>query len=169
MKSHYFHAFVCLIFIFSIIFVGMGLCLVPTNPMLSYQFSELLLNSPKLILNIGKSLIVVGGFLLLFFYFIGRKSYYHVEIEPTLSSSINEKIIHKSISELIEEMVPQQKVPFTLNIYGQNIEIIADLSRVSFERHEDFLDGLEPKLSELMAKTYGQPKKLKLSIASLKA
>ncbi len=120
-------------------------------------------------MSIGKYLIGAGGFLLLFFYFIGRKSYYHVEIEPTLSASIDEKMIHKSISMLIEEIVPQQKIPFSLNIYGQNLEIIADFSRVSFEKHEDLLNGLEPKLSELMSKTYGQPKKFTLSIASLKA
>ncbi len=169
MKSHFFHAFASLNFIFSVIFVGLGLYILPTHPEWSYKLSELLKNNPNAFSKVGQYLMAGGGALLLFFYLISRKSYYHLKVDPSLDVSIEEKIIHKGISELLQNIEPQRNIPFTLNIYGQNIEIIADLSKISFEKHEGLLDSLEPKLSELMSKAYGQPKNLTLSIAALKA
>ena len=169
MKSHFFHAFASLIFIFCVIFVGLGLYFLPTHPEWSYKLSELLKNKPNTFAKVGQYLIISGGALLLFFYFISRKSYYHLKVDSSLNVSVEKTIIYKGISELLQSAEPQKNIPFTLNIYGQNIEIIADLSKISFEKHEELLDNLEPKLSELMSKIYGEPKSLTLSVAALKA
>lgn len=168
MKSHFFHSFVSLIFIMCLLFLGIGLCILPQSPDWTMHLSEMLKNNPSKCALIGKYLLASGGALLLFFYFLGRKSDYHLKVEPGLSYSVKKQVIEKSITDLLEEMRPEG-IPFKLNIYGQNIEMIADLSKISFEAHEALLDNLESKLSELMQKTYGEPKEFNLSIVTSKA
>lgn len=168
MKGNFFQSFVCLVLFVSMICLGTLLCLLPTEPTLAFKLGNALLNHPELFFKPGLLLALSGCALFVFFYWMNRGGYYYCELEPKLKISIGTKVLKRGINEMLKKLEPSQKIPFRLNIYNQNIELITDLSKISFDRHEEFLERLEPMLQELFEKKYGSPNKLKVSIQALK-
>lgn len=169
MKAHFFHAFVCLVFIFAIIFIGFGLYLVPTAPDWIFFLTEKLNNDPQFFSQIGKALLLSGAGLLFLFYWMSRKTFYSVIIEPSLSYTLHSKMLNKIISDFLKEGEVSEKIPFKLNVYGQKLEILADLSKISFTEHERILGTLESKLGKLIEKQAGLPKEVTVTVLSHKA
>lgn len=168
MKAYFFHAFICLLFVFALLFVGFSLCLIPIAPDWIYYLTNKLKNQPEFFLKIGQVLVAVGLLFLTLFYFLNKKTFYSVVVTPSLSYSLQNKVIYKIVSSFFEKERPKEKVPFSLNIYGQNIELTADLSKISFQEHEAILMSLEDKLGKLIEKKIGSPNKLTVNVLAKK-
>lgn len=168
MKNYFFQSFLCLCLFISLICVGAFLCLLPTEPLWAAKLGNALLNNPQIFFKPGLILVLSGCVLFIFFYWMNRSGYYICEIESALDVAIAPKVLKKGIQETLKKLEPSHKIPFRLNIYGQNIELITDLSKISFERHEELLERLEPMLQDLFASNYGNPNKLVLSVHALK-
>lgn len=169
MKAYFFHAFICLLFVFALLFVGFSLCLIPIAPDWIYYLTNKLKNQPEFFLKIGQVFVACGFVFLTLFYFLNKKTFYSVTIAPGLSYSLQNKAVYKMVSSFFEKERPQEKIPFSLNIYGQNIELTADLSTISFEEHETILMDLEKKLGKLIEKKIGSPNKLTVNVLAKKA
>lgn len=169
MKAYFFHAFICLFFVFSLLFVGFSLCLIPIAPDWIYYLTNKLKNQPEFFLKIGQALVVAGFAFLTLFYFLNKKTFYTVAITPSLNYSLKNKAVYKIITAFFDEQRPKEKIPFSLNIYGQNIELTADFSKISFQEHESILIDLEEKLGKLIENKIGSPNKLTVNVLAKKA
>lgn len=166
MKRYFFHAFVCLSFIVMFILLGLSLCAIPSLPIVSSFLITKLQENNHFFFDIGVCVLGVGFFLLILFYFLNRQSFYHVELESSLSFDVHRRAIKKGISDTLKQEIPHCKVPFILNIYGRNVEVIADMTKISLEQHEEILNRLEGKLGQLFEKNYGAPEKFTISVAA---
>lgn len=169
MKSHVFQTLVTLV-LFTLLAIG-GACLIwlPQNAQWISQLTDILQKQPQKITNIGLILVLSSVVLFTLFYWIHRKSYYYCEVEKKLKVSIAPKIIQQSIQEILQQLEPAHAIPFKVNVHGKNIELITDLSQISYDKHEAILDDLEPRLNELFKNAYGEPKKISLAVAAYKA
>lgn len=168
MKAHFFHALVCLTFIFSLLFVGFALSLIPMASDWVYYLTEKLNSYPEFFAKIGKIFIISALSLLFLFYFINRKTFYTVILEPKLSYSLNNKAVSRVISDFLKKDDFQKGVSYKINIYGKNIELLADLSNKPLEEHEEILESLEMKLGKLLENQIGLPNKLTVNVLTNK-
>lgn len=169
MRSYIFHSFVCLAFTLLLIISGLGLCCIYSIPYFNYHASEYLHNHPAIIFEIGLLLALFGSAFLFLFYIFNRKSYYQVELERSLSYVLHHKMIEKSVKEFLKQEYPQRKIPFQVLVFGQKIEILTDLSKISFEDHEQILKNMELKLARNIEVMFGEPKELTLSVFCARA
>lgn len=169
MRAHFFHAFVCLVFILAILLIGFSLCLIPIAPDWIYYLTQKLQNEPRFFFQIGKGLLILGACLLFLFYWLSRKTFYSVVLEPSLSYSLHNKMVSRVISDYLKKEESSHQIPFKLNIYGQNVELIADLSQISLTEHERILKNLETKLGHLIEKQVGLLNKMTVTILSHRA
>ena len=168
MKSHIFQTFITIVLLICVACAGVALTLLPHQANWIHQLVDSLQKHPQKFAKVGQWVLLGGAALFLLLLWIHRRSYYYCEVEKPLKVSVSPQIIKQGIQHILQNLQPKKNIPFKVNIYGQSIELVTDLSQISFEEHEALLDDLEPKLQELFEKNYGEPKKISLAVAALK-
>ncbi len=114
--------------------------------------------------------MIFSSFLILVLYYaLHRRAYYTVQFERSLSWSLHRRIVEKIVNSSLCEISSSQAIPFQVFFYGKKLELLLDLSKVSLEKHDDFLEKLEPSLMDSLSQQTGLPQGVTLSVLCSKS
>lgn len=145
----------CLIGIFFFLF-GVLALVIPWSSHLGNAITQLMTQNAWIFSLAGLGISLIGLAVLFFAFLKLRRSYIEIRTGD-LNIILDENVVYQYLETYWKKQFPDSKIPFSLNVKKQSLQIFADLPPMPLTEQKIFLEKVNQDFSHLFGQVLGYP------------
>jgi uncharacterized protein YneF (UPF0154 family) len=141
------------LFVLALSCTGLFFISLPWAPYLRFKCASFLAERDDLFILFGGFILAIGIILGVVFYFLQRKAYFQVKINPSVH--IEKELIQALLDAYWKKRFPGEKLKTDVALHDQKLELIAELPSLNSPEPQKLLSEIEREVTQLLVQQLG--------------